>query len=208
MPGALAERHIFELDGGTLALDFVNTVSGLRPTLPLEKLLGYEDLVYWAAQVGLLAAPQAAKLHNMRKLEPGRAERAFKWAVTVREALHDVFLASIEHRPPPLEALGALNAWIASALSKRRIRPAGGGRFEAVFEDDGDPLAFLRPVAADAARLLESGAPVRLCAEAEQGRCGWLFLDDTKNHSRRFCTMKECGNRAKQRRHRERAKQA
>src|SRR5438552_9387335 len=170
MPGALAERHIFELDGGTLALDFVNTVSGLRPTRPLEKLLGYEDLVYWAEQVGLLAAPQAAKLHNMRKLEPGRAERAFKWAVTVREALHDVFLASIEHRPPPLEALGALNAWIASALSKRRIRPAGGGRFEAVFEDDGDLLAFLRPVAGDAARLLESGAPVRLCAEAEQGR--------------------------------------
>src|ERR1700735_2051557 len=32
-------------------------------------------------------------------------------------------------------------------------------------------------------------------------RCGWLFIDDSKNASRRWCSMQSCGNRAKALRH-------
>ena len=70
--------------------------------------------------------------------------------------------------------------------------------------EDGDLLAFLRPVALDAAELLEhevSSGRVGVCEEREVGRCAWLFLDTSRNHSRRYCSMKDCGNRAKQRRH-------
>src|SRR5438046_1025129 len=99
MAGAREERHLFELDGGTVALDFVNTVSGMR---------------------GL-------------------------------------------RRPVALDAADLLDREIGSGL-------------------------------------------VGICEERLAGRCAWLFLDSTRNHSRRFCSMKECGNRAKQRRHYRRAR--
>jgi predicted RNA-binding Zn ribbon-like protein len=83
------------------------------------------------------------------------------------------------------------------------------GRFEAALEEDGDLLSFLRPVALDAAELLEeevSRGLVRICEERRVGRCAWLFVDTSRNHSRRFCSMEDCGNRAKQRRHYQRGK--
>ena len=210
MAGARQERHRFELDGGTVALDFVNTVSGMRgSTNPRERLEGFADLVYWAEQVGLIDGREAARLYGRAEQDPARAAESHRQAIRRREALHDVVVAAVDAGPIPAAALETVNAWIADALAHRRFRTVAPGKFEASFEDDGDLLAFLRPVALDAAELLEhevSGGRVRVCEERLVGRCAWLFLDATKNHSRRFCTMKECGNRAKQRRHYQRTK--
>src|SRR5207244_1901273 len=104
-------------------------------------------------------------------------------------------------------ALQLVNQWIASAVQHRRLVARPGGRFDLEFEDDGDLLFFLRPVAADAGELLAKTLPtgrVHRCAEAEGRRCGWLFLDETRNASRRYCSMTDCGNRAKQRRFQQR----
>jgi len=210
MPGAREERHLFEFDGGTISLDFVNTVSGMRGgNDPRDRVLTYPDLVYWAAQIGLIDDPQAAKLYDRAEREPGRAAHAHAEAIRRREALHDVVLAAVDERPAPAAALETLNGWIADAMAKRRFRMTAPGKFEASLEDDGDLLAFLRPVALDAAELLEhevSRALVGVCEERLVGRCAWLFLDTSRNHSRRFCSMGECGNRAKQRRHYRRRK--
>ena len=210
MAGAREDRHRFELEGGTISLDFVNTVSGMRAGgNPRDRLAGYPDVVYWAEQVGLVSARQAAELYALAGRQPQRAAAAFEEAIRRREALHDVVISAIEGRDTPAAALDAVNAWIADALSRRRFRSAAPGQFEAVLEDDGDLLAFLRPVALDAAERLEqevSSGLVGICAEREVGRCEWLFLDTSRNHSRRFCSMKDCGNRAKQRRHYQRAK--
>jgi predicted RNA-binding Zn ribbon-like protein len=210
MPGAREERHQFELEGGTVSLDFVNTVSGMRDSAhPRDRLQGYEDVVYWAEQVGLIDARQATDLYRRAQRDPARAAEAHREAIRRREALHDVVLAAVDARPTPAAALDTVNRWIADALAHRRFHARGPGRFEAELEDDGDLLAFLRPVAVDAADLLErevSSGLVGVCEERLVGRCAWLFLDSTRNHSRRFCSMKECGNRAKQRRHYQRLK--
>ena len=203
MPGACAEKFKFDLDGGTIAMDFVNSISGLRGVNPREHLLVFDDLAYWAHQAGLIDRHKMYNLRALASLHPRRAAEALERSLRAREALHDVALAAAQEREPPAAALAELNSWISAALAKRRIVPKGPGRFEVRFEDDDDLLAFLRPVALDAARLLETGEPIRVCAELEQGRCGWLFLDETKNRSRRFCSMRECGNRAKQRRFRQ-----
>src|SRR5438132_13416280 len=103
-----------------------------------------------------------------------------------------------------------MNFLIVDDKSHCRFNSTTPGRFEMALEYEGDLLAFLRPVALDAAELLEhqlSEGLVGICAEREVGRCAWLFLDTSRNHSRRFCSMKECGNRAKQRRHYQRTKQ-
>jgi len=212
MAGAREERHRFDLDGGTVSLDFVNTVSGMRgSTNPRDRLQGFADIVYWAEQVGLTDAREAARLYATAEQEPARAAAAHREAIRRREALHDVVLGAVDARPTPGAALETVNAWIADALIHRRFRATAPGKFEAALENDGDLLAFLRPVALDAAELLEhevSRGLVGVCEERLVGRCAWLFLDTTKNHSRRFCTMKDCGNRAKQRRHYQRKRAA
>jgi predicted RNA-binding Zn ribbon-like protein len=207
MTGARAEKHQFELDGGTISLDFVNTLSGLRGSAPHERLEEFADLVWWAEQVHLLERRAAARLYKEAEARPSAAAQRLREALKLREALHDTVRAALDGKAPPSAALAAVNGWIAEALASRHLHPAPGGRFEQRFDDDGAPLAFLRPVALDAAELLEhelGSGRVRLCGEAEVGRCGWLFLDETKNASRRFCSMADCGNRAKQRRFQER----
>ena len=210
MPGAREERHQFEFDGGTVSLDFVNTVSGMRGgNDQRDRILTYPDLIYWAEQIGLIGSRQAADLYERAEREPGRAANAHADAIRRREALHDVVLAAVDERPPPAAALETVNRWVAEAMAKRRLRMTAPGKFEASLEDDGDLLAFLRPVALDAAELLEdevSQGLVGVCEERHVGRCAWLFVDTSRNHSRRFCSMGDCGNRAKQRRHYQRLK--
>jgi predicted RNA-binding Zn ribbon-like protein len=209
--GAYAERRIFDKVGGRLCLDYTNTMSGLRGRKPSERLFEYADVVWWGQQTGLVTPRRAEELLAEAQRHPRRAAQAFQDAIVAREALHDVVLAGSEGRPPPPVALEALNLWIADALSHRRLRPAGPGRFQVEFADDGDLLAFLRPVAADAGLLLEHELPtgrVRICEQSVEANCGWLFLDQTRNHSRRWCAMGDCGNRAKARRHYQRAKAA
>ncbi|MGZ6143690.1 MAG: CGNR zinc finger domain-containing protein [Myxococcales bacterium] len=205
--GALAEKFRFDLDGGRVSLDFVNTVSGLRGARPIERLTEYGDLVWWAQQVGLLSKKRAAELYAGAQAHPRRAEAALAEAIRAREALHDVAVAAVEGREPDPAALAIVDRWITAALQHRRLKARPGGRFALEFEDDGDLLFFLRPVAADAASVLaeamETGR-VRRCDESSFGNCGWLFLDETRNHSRRYCSMSDCGNTAKQRRFRER----
>ena len=210
MPGAREDGHKFDFDGGTVSLDFVNTVSGMRGgNDPRDRILTYPDLIYWAEQIDLIDSRQAADLYERAEREPGRAANAHAEAIRRREALHDVVLAAVDERPPPTAALETVNRWVAEAMGKRRLRMTAPGKFEASLEGDGDLLAFLRPVALDAAELLEdevSQGLVGVCEERLVGRCAWLFLDTSRNHSRRFCSMGECGNRAKQRRHYQRRK--
>jgi predicted RNA-binding Zn ribbon-like protein len=201
------EEYKFDFDGDLLALDFLNTVSGMRGTAATERINGFAALVSWARQVGLIDKAAAAKLAKEAERHPAQAAAQLARALQLREALFATIAAALAHRAPPAEALAALNSWIAEAQGNRRLHPTGAGRFEARFEDDGAPLAFLRPLALDVQTLLERELKtqrVRLCDESEVGRCGWFFLDQTKNASRRFCSMTDCGNRAKQRRFQER----
>ena len=183
----------FDFDGDSLSLDFLNTVSGMRGHEPKEKLAHWADLAEWAKEAGLVRSA------------PRGSDADLRFAALLREALHDVITAAIEERDPPPAALAQVNAWFADALAHRHLKPSGRGRFALEFERDENPLWFLRPVAVEAADLLQRHIDlVRICGESEVGRCGWLFLDKTRNHSRRYCSMTDCGNRAKQRRFQQR----
>jgi predicted RNA-binding Zn ribbon-like protein len=205
--GAFGEKFRFDLDGGRVSLDFVNSVGGMREVAPREHLTEYRDLVWWAQQAGVLDKKRAAALYAEAGEHPRKFESAFIEAIRTREALNAVVVAAVARQPAPDWALERVNDWIRRSLQHQRLQPRGAGRFELAFEDDDDPLFFLRPVAADAADVLANVLPtgrVRRCAETEVGRCGWLFVDETKNGRRRYCSMTDCGNRAKQRRFQQR----
>jgi predicted RNA-binding Zn ribbon-like protein len=201
------DGFLFDFSGGRLCLDFANTLDD-RPTERRKDLLGsYSDLVSWAEQAGVITKAEAEALRKEAARRPEEAQAALGAARATREALFDVFLSYVNGRPPPDGALAALNASLPEALSALRVAAAGGA-FEWRWSLDERGLhRILPPVIRDAALLLTSPdlSRVRLC---ESGTCDWLFLDQSRNKTRRWCDMTTCGNRAKARRHYERKKRA
>jgi predicted RNA-binding Zn ribbon-like protein len=200
---------LFELVGGRLSLDFVNTVSGLRGPGEREKLLGYADLLVWARAAGLLGVREAAALGREAQAHPRKAEQALLGARRLREAIFGLVEAAVNERPPPQAALDEVNRAVSVALAGRRLRPLPAGGFALGWEEpaEGDLLWFLRPVAASAVEVLATdaaGGRLRMCEQEEA--CSWVFVDESRNGRRRWCSMKDCGNRAKARRFYERHK--
>ncbi len=195
-------EYVFDLSGGHLALDFVNTLAGMRGVNPKERLHDYTDLVAFARQAGALTERQASRMAAEARRRPEEAAAALAAAVALREALYRLFLDQAEGRRPRSADLDALNTALSRALPHRRLAEKDGS-FTLGWDEAGDFDAAIWPVAEAAAALLTSGdaTRVRVCGLYEDEECSWLFLDRTKGRTRRWCSMKDCGNRAKARRH-------
>jgi len=209
VPAPRTPEWQYELLGGRLCLDFANTVSGMRGADARDHLTDYAALVSWGRQASALDEARARALLARAKRQPAAAAAVFEEAVALREAIHRVFRAFAEEKEPSPPDLDLVSGALGRALSHRRIR-RGGSCCALGWDEDGDDLdAVLWPVVASAAELLVSGEQLsllRICGLHESGECGWLFLDETRNHTRRWCSMKDCGNRAKARRHYQRAR--
>jgi len=200
----------FELLGGRLCLDFVNTVSGKRLREPIERLGIWTDLVSWGRQTGVLGDDLARRLDAEGQRRPGEAAAALRRALELREALFRIFRAAAEGGEPAAEDLELLNAVLSRARSHEKLLRAAGRYRLACPEGEAGLDAVLWPVARSAAELLASDevTRVRICEATPVDGCGWLFLDETRSGTRRWCSMKDCGNRAKARRHYRRSKAA
>ena len=186
----------FELTGDLLCLDFVNTLDNRPSSEPKELLEYYVDLARFAEDTGILAPHQADQLVERSALMPDEAQRTLRYAVELREALYAVLAALMKKQPAPAMALVRLNGFVQHAAQHARLVESGA-RLEWRFDDPTSSLdAPLWAIARSAADLLASDqmAFVRACSSKT---CQWLFLDTSKNHRRRWCDMKLCGNRAK-----------
>jgi predicted RNA-binding Zn ribbon-like protein len=193
------------LVGGALCLDFVNTVDPRHAPDRLEYLDSYPALAAWGHEAGVIGADQGDRLGQAAADDPAEAKRVLDRAVRLREALYPLFRRAAEGQPPAPDDLGVLQAELTRALSHLRVAwsPAGFAREWA----GGSPALdrVLWPVSWSAEELLTHGPLDRIRECPGQGNCGWLFLDLSKNASRRWCDMRVCGNRAKARRHHARA---
>ncbi len=197
----------FELMGGAVCLDFVNTLDDRFSAEPKELLEQYVDLARFAEDTGILGDAQVDRLMTRSMQRPEEAKRALASAVQLREAISEVFYALARKRPVPPVSLVILNQHVQEAAQHLGL-VGGGYHFEWKFESESyDLFAPLWPIARDAAELLASERLeyVRACASKT---CEWLFLDESKNHRRRWCDMTKCGNRAKVRRFYTRKKKA
>ena len=194
------------LVGGRLCLDFCNSIRD-REGEPEERLTDYNELVGWSWRAGILNAEEAARLKRTARRSPTEALSVLERALALREALHAVFLAVRGSRRPRPAQLETLNNELGRALARSQV-VAAEGSFTWVWAEGGRALdSMLWPIARSAADLLTSGEleAVRQCG----GRaCGWLFLDTSRNRTRRWCDMRVCGNRAKARRHHQRLRAA
>ncbi|MGH9603516.1 MAG: CGNR zinc finger domain-containing protein [Terriglobales bacterium] len=189
----------FELTGGALCLDFVNTLEHRNePRGEEEHLTTYADLLAWCRQAAALSRAELARLARRARRTPQRARAALHRAIRLREALYGVFSAVAAGRTAPTRDVELLNAFAMAGLAKQRLmRGRAGFRWEPQ-EDGNDLRGPLWPVVRSAVDLLTSDrcAAIRECAA---GNCAWLFLDHSRNQSRRWCDMTVCGNRAKAR---------
>jgi len=199
-PGDDAAEYSFDLSGGAPCLDFVNTVSD-RSTEPIEHLTGYPRLVAWARQAGQIDGATATRLEAVAADRPLAAQEVLDRARRLREALFALFAAAAAGRRADGDGLAAINAELPLATARRRLARDGDG-YRLADDPDAEPAldAPLAPVVRSAVELLTSDELDRV-RECAADTCRWLFLDHSRNHSRRWCDMKVCGNRAKVRRH-------
>ncbi|HKD52889.1 MAG TPA: CGNR zinc finger domain-containing protein [Steroidobacteraceae bacterium] len=200
----------FDLSGGHPVLDFVNSLDNrFARHGPVELLGGYGDLLRFAEQSQLLDA-QCARL-LARSVNPAAAARALRAARELREALAAVLYGHLEGRVPATADLLVLERRFHDADRHRELRwePAAAGlpgRARLQWQWGRSAKAADFPVwlmAHAASQLLSSPAMERMRACGAE-TCRWLFLDTSKNHTRRWCNMKVCGNRAKARRFQQR----
>lgn len=186
--------------GGWLALDFANTTSERHSGQPTERLLSYEDLLIWAERVGLLEEPAALALTHASRADPEAAQLALDEALDLREVVYRTFSAVAAGRPVEEADLGRLTEARRAASARHRLTGTEEGYAWTWTDSRGDLGGLVHPVAESAAQLLISGELDRL-KECTGEDCNWLFLDASRNRSRRWCDMGDCGNRAKARRH-------
>lgn len=182
-----------------LCLGFANTryYRGTEP--PTETLGDLDALLAWCrTSAGLSPAAE----RGLRRAWQGHAgDRALRDAIALRETVYRVFFCSAEDKPPSGADIEALNRALQAAPDRLGVARSGTGFAWRVTPIEAPSIpALLAPVAWSAASLLTGPRlpRVRHCAN---DRCLWLFLDDSKSGTRRWCSMSACGNRAKAHRH-------
>ena len=196
-----------ELVGGRICLDFANTLGQHEPEPLSEWLASYDDLVWWALRADILPEEEAPALFARARENPGEAAEVFRRAIELREAVFRIFSAAAAKRDPDPADLEVLNRELALAMPHARVAPVTPGSCgcDWAWEETGALDRVLWPVARSAAEALTSEDVGRIGECAGEG-CQWLYVDTSRNHSRRWCVMSDCGNRAKAKRHYHRAK--
>ena len=194
------------LIGGWLCLDFANTIGPYDPetgTIRGEHLHNYADLVLWGQIAGILSESETRYLLDLGEQQPTDAEVILQRAKALRETIYNIFSAPHYSRLIRPDSLEFLNKTLAEVMPHARIIEEHEGQFVWGWATNEIALdRVLWDVARSAADLLTSGERLKV-RECSSPTCNWLFVDSSKNHHRRWCSMDDCGNRAKVRKHRQ-----
>jgi predicted RNA-binding Zn ribbon-like protein len=191
--------------GGRVCLDFANTIENRNSSSArMDTLKSCEDFFRWCNRAGVLSAGQAQFLLGAARTGEADDRQTLENALELREMIYRVFQALTLGREPAERDMREFNAFHARAMAASTVVRAGG-EYAVAFGPVAGSLDWpLNPIVWSAVLLLTSEDlhRIKLCSNEQ---CGWLFIDESKNGSRRWCDMSSCGNRAKARRHYHRA---
>jgi predicted RNA-binding Zn ribbon-like protein len=195
----------FDFIGGALCLDFANTIHDSHAEDNEDELRAISDLLQWAREAGVLSSADHDRLAAHYGRYPREAAAVLEKALTTRDLLLSIFAGIAKRRSVSPQRLFELNSALAEMPALLRVRRRAE-RIETEWTSatDGIPR-ILFAVLNSAAELLASdrSGKIRECGSAD---CTWLFVDESRNHSRRWCDMRDCGNRMKARRHYQRSR--
>jgi predicted RNA-binding Zn ribbon-like protein len=185
-----------------LCIKFVNTVAWRKAAHSEERLDSAEMLFRWFLGVGFLR--RGSQFAKLWRTDSRLAQETHVAALRLREAIYQLFVARIDSEKPPARALVALNTFLGAGRSMLAYR-------KKILRWDADglgitPTTLLTPIAWSAAILLAGPRIKRVKQCHDEQGCGWLFLDTSRTGTRLWCSMGDCGNRAKARRHYARSK--
>ncbi len=183
----------FPLVGNHLTLDFVNTKI-MENGVPKDLLEGLADVAAWAVAVKLLDLPKAKKLAKLWQEAESRDE--FEEVLRFRKMLHALVETIAQNGSVPPPTLREINIQLCKLNGYTEVLPSDEGLTKRFVLEIHEPSQLLGPVAEAAADLLCYGNPAYV-KKCENPDCVLYFYDGTKNHSRRWCSMKACGNRTK-----------
>ncbi len=188
---------VFSIIAGELCLDFVNTLDNRPvPERRKELLCSFADMTEWALQAGAIGPAQRSSLNAEAKAQPARAAAVLNRALELRETLYRILEARLVGHNADERDRQEFSSALGEALARRHLIPTRSG-FRLDWPAEPVQLeSVLWPIVDSAGRLLTSEdlARVRECGDKT---CRWIFVDRSKNHSRRWCDMKVCGNRTK-----------
>ncbi len=185
-----------KLIGGALCLNFVNTLHCYGCADLGEYLNTYHDLIAWSRHAGTITEDEAETLFHKAAEHPAEAKSAHGRAIELREVIYRIFTIALEGKSHAQEDLAVFNDYLAGAMRRSQIVKTEHGFHWDMTGNKAKLDWILNPVIRSAAELLisEEFKRIKKCADPI---CGWLFLDISRNRSRRWCDMRDCGNRAK-----------
>ncbi|AIO35164.1 hypothetical protein DM39_5176 [Burkholderia cenocepacia] len=183
----------------TLSIDFANTLYWRGTDTPTETFGSVDDLLAWCRERAGVPA-WLAEACRARSADEGHGAALLARALALREALYRLFRAQAEQREPHPDDLALLGGFLGEASPRVALARIDGGYAWRIDARNATLAGLLSPVLWSATDLLGGArlAKVKRCAN---DACQWLFIDDSKNGSRRWCSMSSCGNRAKAYRH-------
>jgi predicted RNA-binding Zn ribbon-like protein len=194
--GPLAEEC--QLVADHLVLDFTNTLDyRYDPDRLIDLLPSYEPFLAFCRQSGIITAAQMRKL--LDGLSESDAQRALKEVTDFREALYFLILSAVHDRSPDESHLRTFNRFLSEVRAVNEIawyKREFVRSHRNVTEMPDGPLWLL----VEAATVLLTSSDLHRIRECGEKTCRWLFLDRSRNHSRRWCDMQLCGNRSKAKR--------
>lgn len=200
----MAGNHNIEnikLDGGWLCLDFVNTVHSRRSGAIEDYLNSYEDFVLWGLTANALDQKDWASLKKLAFKQATKSNDVFSKAIVARENLYELLSPIARNEKPEGKYVNGFNKLLATALKSLEVQFTPDNKIISTWKEELEKPLYI--VVKSAYDLLMSD---RLDRVKECGACGWLFLDKSKNKSRRWCDMQTCGSSDKARRYYRRKK--
>jgi predicted RNA-binding Zn ribbon-like protein len=192
---ASAPRELLII-GGHVALDFANTIDDPGGPAYYDHAATWADLLAWSVRVAMLTPARARHLDEIVPI--AARDTTVRKAQGLRAAITHLFGACAEAGSPRPEHWLALRPFAADALGHAILDDGGASATRLVCPPTDDPDDLWRPIALAATELISSPEidRVKRCAQ-----CPWLFVDHSRNHSRRWCSMDDCGTAVKTQRY-------
>ncbi|MBB3595871.1 putative RNA-binding Zn ribbon-like protein [Rhizobium sp. BK529] len=182
-----------------LAISFVNTAAWRLRAAREERLPDAHAFLRWMAANVTGDSQHLEAIRERWHRIPDEADSLYETIIALREAIYEVLVARLANRPAPVAALDFFNGLLARSADGIRLKGEAG---EIIWSIDGaSDIDLLRPVITSAAALMTGPKAHRVRQCQDERGCGWLFIDESRALNRRWCSMGDCGNRAKARRH-------
>ncbi|MGM7722214.1 CGNR zinc finger domain-containing protein [Metabacillus sp. Hm71] len=197
----MSESNTYMMVGERLCMNFINTVSWRESTEKRsDRFTSYAKLVDWSIHADVLTERQAQKLIIISEEKPAESAHVLDRAIELREVMYRIFRTISIKQKPPQEEIELFNVFVRQYYQLLQLSQEKD-HFLLEFKCSKNPLeGMLPPILQSAVDLLVSKSDLKRVKRCEGDLCGWLFYDTSRNRSRRWCSMADCGNRAKARR--------